>query len=296
MIKKNLLALDVGGTSIMAALYTANLEELKVLKIPCEAKKGKDIVFQNICNMITNLIDDHTAAIGLAWAGFINSSTGTIIKSPNIPGFEGFPITKLLSEKFQIPVYIENDTKLFAYAEQQILYPYSRTFTFLGIIMGTGIGCGIILNGSIFKGAHGNAGEIGHTMFHPSFSPENEVEQLFTGKGLLAKTQHLTGISTLELLGEELQKNNTKVFQQLTPLIEELSIWLYGIILTFDPDTIVFGGGVGINVFKYLIPLVKENLSKKFTESGYPFFVTLESSKILNSGLVGAGILARNNS
>jgi len=294
MIKKHLLSLDVGGTSIMGALYTSNLEELKVRKIPCEADKGKEVVFQNLCTLIEELMDEHTAAIALAWAGFVNSSLGIIVKSPNIPGFEGFHITKELSEKFQVPVYIENDTKLFAYAEQQTLHPYSRTF--LGIIMGTGIGCGIVINGNIFKGSNGNAGEIGHAMFQPPFALNNEIEKLFTGKGLTARIRNLTGIETLEELGERLKNDHEATLTALNPVIEELSTWLYGIVLAFDPDTIVFGGGVGINIIRSLLPALNKNLSEKFTQMGFPYSTKLESSQILNSGLIGAGILARNNS
>ncbi len=278
----------------MGLLSTSNLEELKILKVPCEAEKGKEVVLQNLCALIENLIDENTAAIALAWAGFVNSSLGTIVKSPNIPGFEGFHITKMLSEKFQVPVYIENDTKLFAYAEQQTLYPYSRTF--LGIIMGTGIGCGIIINGSIFKGSNGNAGEIGHAMFQPPFSLQNEAEKLFTGKGLTARIKNLTGIETLEELGNELKNNNEKTLERIDPVVEEISTWLYGTILAFDPDTLVFGGGVGINIIRSLLPTLETKLAKKFARLGFPFSAKLESSRILNSGLIGAGILARNNS
>jgi glucokinase len=294
MIRKYILALDIGGTNITGARYTHNLEELETEKISCEAGKGKDVVLKNIFTVIDALINEQTLAIALAWAGFVDSQSGIIQKSPNIPGFEGVHIAKILSDKFQLPVYIENDTKLFAYAEQQILYPHSKTF--LGIIMGTGLGCGIVLNGNIFKGSNGNAGELGHAMFIPPFCESNEIEKFFTGKGLAKRVYHLTRIQSLEKLGEALVLQEQHVIKKLTPIVEEISIWLYGLILTFDADTIIFGGGVGKNIMNHLLPIIEENIAQKFHMVRYPYSTKLAVSQILNSGLVGAGILARNNS
>lgn len=294
MIKKHVLAIDVGGTSIMGTLYTYNLEEIETIKRSTEAKKGKEDVLNNVCEVIDKLIDEHTSAIAIAWAGIIDSHAGTVIKSPNIPSFDNVNLTKILAEKYQVPVYVENDTKLFAYAEQQVLHPYSKTF--LGIIMGTGLGCGTVLNGSIFRGANGSAGEIGHIMPSLRFTPESEIEKLFTGDGLKKRIKNLTGVAKLEDLDQHFKSKNSNIVDKLSTLIEEMSVWLYGLILTFDPDCIVFGGGVGKNVLPYLLPKIEANLKAKFKETGYPYSAKMEISKVLNSGLVGAGILARKNS
>ena len=159
-----LIGVDVGGTTLKFGLVSPNCQILHQFAIPTEAERGADAVLARIADGINRLIDEQNgliAAVGLGVPGVINQR-GEISYPPNFPGWGVVPVAERLRPllKQPLPIAVENDANVAAFAEAQAPGATDRDFLF--ITLGTGVGGCIINNGAIWRGATGGAGEIGH--------------------------------------------------------------------------------------------------------------------------------------
>ncbi len=280
--KITIIGLDIGGTKIYGARFNQYFKVEQESKFPTEAKKGKKQVLKNIISVLKKIIDPKsTKAIGISWAGLINSEKGIIRFAPNIPGFKNIPLAKIISQKFSLPTFIENDAKLFTLAEARQGVAKNLPHV-VGIIIGTGIGSGIIVNHELYHGADGFAGELGHCFF--STPKTIEIEKELAGPALNKYSQ-----ARFNLPFEELIKN-TKARQFI---IKKLALFIYNLTLLHNPSTVVFGGGIGQNV----LPLIAKNLTKEvhtlLKKRNYDLRVNLKFSRLKNGGALGAALLAQ---
>jgi glucokinase len=113
-------------------------------------------------------------SIGVGCPGMIKSPEGIIKLSPNLSFLENYPLKEKLEAQFKKPVTLENDVNAGIYGEQQ--FGAAKDFqNVVGVFMGTGIGGGLIINGQLFRGSNGAAGEIGHMFMNlPSFLDTGE--------------------------------------------------------------------------------------------------------------------------
>ncbi len=267
------IGLDVGGTKILGIRFDQAGKVEARLKVSTESNKGRDQVLGNLLGVIEKLKDDQVENLGLALPGFVDADKGVIKKLPNVPGLEDFDIVNFLETKTGLKIKIGNDARLFALAEQRVNFAKSNSA--LGIIIGTGVGSGFILNGNIYKGAHNFAGEIGHQCVDG-----NEVESIIAGKGLEALFE-VTDLSDLDL---------SKIDEvKLERPLEVLSQWLTNQVFAFDPDVIVIGGGAGIHFWAHFKEEIINSVNKKL--AGYPVELNLQFSNLENAGVVGARFL-----
>ncbi len=157
---------DLGGTKIEMGLVDPQNRIVARERVPTEAQEGPQAVVERIAQCIANLKGDlpsgnRLAALGICCPGPLDHRTGTLIEPPNIPGLHHAPLRQLLSERLNMPVSLEHDAKAAALGEfyfgagrgeQSIVY----------IVVGTGVGAAIILNGKLVRGACNYAGEVGH--------------------------------------------------------------------------------------------------------------------------------------
>lgn len=252
------VGLDIGGTKIYAAHYNKKLRVLKEIQISTEATKGRKQVLQNICHAIRCVYDPKsTLGIGISWAGFVDSRSGKITFAPNIPGFEKFPLKKFLENTFRKPVRIENDAKLFAWSEHAIGKAKGKKHV-IGLVFGTGIGSGIIVNGMPFTSSHGFAGEVGHMLC--SRKPQEEFEEV-------------------------LRSGNRNTIISMSVQL------LYNLTLAFDPDIIIIGGGVGERVLKPHALTLSDKVDQILKKKGYPLSAKIAFTSFKNSGSFGAALL-----
>lgn len=270
----NVLGIDVGGTKIFAGRYSEDLTLEAETKIPTEAAKGQSIVLQQLLTAIETVRNDDTTAIGLAWAGFVNSDTGKIIKAPNIPALNGFNIVEFLNEKTGLTCQLENDARCFALGEYQALKPAPKVC--LGLILGTGVGSGLIINGQIFHGASGSAGEVGHITIH-----QDEIEAQVAAPALKA-----------QFAVDRLSQLDRMTASDIDVPLSALISWLETLLLAYDPDHIVIGGGAGIHFWAHYHSEITDLLNKKIAQ--YPIQFELHFSQRKNAGAEGAAWLAIN--
>jgi len=169
------IAVDLGGTNLRIAVVSEAGKLLAKVTTGTEVKKGREFVIHEMTDAIQALAlrfrsQGELAGIGIGVPGFIDIDTGIIAHSPNLPGWENFPVREDIERILQTPVILENDANVAAMGEKWL--GAGRNAENLAMYtLGTGVGGGIILDGRIFHGMNGMAGELGHFVVEPEGHP-----------------------------------------------------------------------------------------------------------------------------
>lgn len=166
------LAIDIGGTKMAVGLVTRRGELIDREIIRTDGDKNAADLFDGLQQMIIRQVDraaerhrGHVVVVGIGSAGPIETDCETI--SPiNIPAWNAFPLRSRIADTVPVPVYGDLDAKAFALAEGWLGAARGET-NFIGMVVSTGVGGGIVLDGQLLDGASGNAGHIGHIIVNP---------------------------------------------------------------------------------------------------------------------------------
>ncbi|MNS16624.1 Glucokinase [compost metagenome] len=189
------IGVDLGGTAIKVGICNEEGQLLHTYEGPTEVEKGADAVVNNIERYVRLILEqspydwDQLAGVGAGVAGFTNVRDGIIILAPNI-GLKDVHIRSILEQRLGKPVRIDNDANVAALGEA-----WAGAGKGVGncvcYTLGTGVGGGIIINGAIYQGFSGMAGELGHM----SVVPDLEAIQCGCGKiGCLETVSSATGV------------------------------------------------------------------------------------------------------
>lgn len=161
------VGVDLGGTSIKAALVSAELGLVKQVSSNTQADLGPSIVLDRISALVSDLIEDcgdaEIAGIGIGAPGVINWERTTVSWPPNFPGWDVIHMGDAIAERLghSYPTFVENDANVAGLGSAH--YGAGLVFdSFIMVTLGTGVGGAIIYNNEIFRGSSGGAGEIGH--------------------------------------------------------------------------------------------------------------------------------------
>lgn len=150
------IGIDIGGTKCAVAKCDSAGHILKKLKFPTT---GYEETMQNIVKSVKEI--GAAQAIGISCGGPLDSKNGRILSPPNLPGWDDIPIVQMLEHEFGIPAYLQNDANAGALAEWKF-GAGKGTQNMIFLTFGTGMGAGFILNGALYEGTNGMAGEVGH--------------------------------------------------------------------------------------------------------------------------------------
>ncbi|MCX6623826.1 MAG: ROK family protein [Acidobacteria bacterium] len=238
------LGVDMGGTKIAAGLVDDQARVLRGVTLPTLAQSGFEVSLGQLYEAIGQVLTADTRAIGICAPGPLDPRTGMILNPPNLPGWRNVPLAGLVSRKFGRECRIENDGNAITLAET--LFGAARGYSAVfGATLGTGIGAGIVLNGSIYHGKNGWAAEGGHlTVDYRSQAVCNCgvrgcIEALASGPAIAARCG-----MTCEELAARSQAGDAHALAALDETCELLAAWLGSIVSLLDPDIIVIGGGV----------------------------------------------------
>ncbi|MEU9485001.1 ROK family transcriptional regulator [Streptomyces decoyicus] len=164
------LGVDIGATSVDVAVTNAELEVLGHLTQPMDVREGPVAVFEQVLALAAKLQASGVAegfdGAGIGVPGPVRYPEGVPVAPPIMPGWDGFPVREALSQELGCPVMVDNDVNLMAMGEQHAgVARTSQDFLFVKI--GTGIGCGIVVGGEVYRGTTGSAGDIGHIQVEP---------------------------------------------------------------------------------------------------------------------------------
>jgi glucokinase len=195
------LGIDIGGTNLKTGIIDNNGELIYKNSRKTNSYKGFEQLLQVLINLIDDTLTEYSSikTIGIGVPGVINNE-GIVVIAPNLPGWKNIQLRKILKDRFALPLAIENDANVAAFAEL-IDGSGKDKGSFFYLTLGTGVGGTIIHNGSIFRGETGGAGEIGHIIidYKNALSSDNFRD------GTL---ENLTGKDRIIELGKENAESN----------------------------------------------------------------------------------------
>lgn len=282
----NILAIDIGGTMIKYGLVSSDGEILSTDKIETEAEKGLENILNKIDNIFKKYKENNPVGIAVSGTGQINGMIGKVIGgNPIIPNWIGTNLVKILEEKYNLPIVLENDVNCVALGEKWI-GAGKNLKNFICLTIGTGIGGGIILNNQLFRGENFVAGEFGHILIK-----KGEFEQFASTTALIRLVKERTEKT---LNGKEifdLEKKEIVEYQEvISEWIENLTDGLSSIVYCFNPANIILGGGV-IEQGEALINRVKNSLFKKIGLQFKEKLNIIQAKLGNNAGMIGASYL-----
>lgn len=267
---KHFLILDIGGTKTTAVVFNEKGEPVSNFIVRASRTyEGEDAVLRNTMETAyevlgsIGMMKSDICGVGVAAPGPLNYKTGVIIDVPMM-GWKNFPLGPKLQEEFRVPVYVENDGNLGALAEANVGVAKGEEVVLYQTIS-TGCGGGIAINGSIFHGHNGFAGEFGHVSVN--FAGPRcgcggsgcfEMYASGTAVNHRMKRDIRSGIKSkaFELIGYDPDRVNGKILTDaadfgdtyaINELVHEgyyIGIGLSNLINLFDPDAIVLAGGM----------------------------------------------------
>ncbi len=182
---------DVGGTKCAVTLGRSNGENIQILErreIPTPATwiEAMEAMFQRAEDMLAKF-DLKIDACGFSCGGPLDAVRGVVLSPPNLPSWDHVPVTDMARERFGVPAFLENDANACALAEWR--WGAGRgTQNMAFLTFGTGLGAGLILDGRLYRGTNGNAGEIGHMRLSPfgpsGYGKEGSFEGFCSGGGV----------------------------------------------------------------------------------------------------------------
>ena len=311
------LGIDLGGSKILTAVVNAQGQMFSRDHSATPAAEGQEAVIKSILKSVDRALDQASiaasdlGAIGLGAPGILSPETGIIFASPNLPGWRDVPLRDIIEKKLGKKTFVMNDANAAALGE--LYFGAGRgARNFICITIGTGIGGGIVIDGKIYTGAFGAAGEVGHMTIDnngPLCKCGNTGcwETLASGTALLREAKHQIeeGASTsiLDCAGGDMGKVTPKIIhtaakqgdnlarELITQTGYYLGVGLANLINIFNPELIVIGGGLSNIGDMLLVPAFKTAKVRAYREAYQAVrFVPTELGQ--NSGVFGAAAFA----
>ena len=244
------IGIDLGGSKTEGILLDATGTETARQRRPTPQQQGYQAILENIASLVTDL-EAHSetrCSVGVAAPGALDK-TGRV-KNSNTQCLIGRPLLQDLETLLSRPVRLENDANCFTLAEAVDGAGQNAASVF-GVILGTGVGGGIVVNGELLPGLQHIAGEWGHNCLEPNgplcyCGRLGCIETFLSGPGFSADYQRLGGDSTLspQEIVATADRQNTIAQLALENLLERFGKALASVINILDPHVVVLGGGL----------------------------------------------------
>lgn len=299
---KYYIGIDLGGTNVRTLLVDETGKTYSEVKDSTERENGPDYVCAKIIRQISSLDTsvcgglNGVEGIGIGVPGPVDVVNGTMIMATNLPGFENYPICEKLADKFNLPVFIDNDANVAGLAEA-ILGAGKEYPTCYYVTISTGIGGAFIVGGKLVSGGRGHAGEIGNIIVKNNgykFGALNPgaAEGETSGTAITRKGKALLGDDKVAHAGDVFRlasEGNLKAQSIVDECISELATMFANIAHTVDPHCFVLGGGVMKSKDYFLDQLVEQFNSK--IHVGMRGHIPMLQAKLEDCGAIGAAML-----
>ncbi len=256
------IGIDVGATSIRAASCDAAGRTLALMREPTQGHSEDTLIDQlaGICAELRGRVPASRApvAVAIGTPGVIDPESGGLRYAPNLPALERPGLADRIERALGLPVTLHNDVNLAALGEHwRGAGRHLRNFAFIGI--GTGLGFGFVLNGELFTGTWGRAGEFSLTRVHPG--RDRLVEDVVAGAGLARNHRALGGSGRPEDAFAEHAAGIEPGTAVLEEFLECLASVIAALTTILDPERIVLGGGIGMRLGPQL-PELRRRLAR----------------------------------
>lgn len=312
------VGVDLGGTKILAGVFDDKLECRGRSKMSTKSERGPEEVIERIARCVRDVVDEcdldlkQIRGIGIGAPGAVDAEAGRVIFAPNLQ-WQDVPLKKALEKQLGLPVSVEND------CNSATLGVFEKEFQgkprdLVGVFIGTGIGGGMILDGKLYSGFNGTAGEIGHMVIDvggPKCNCGNRgCFEALASRGAIFRAIHgavkegqktvlteMLGPDLSDLRSGDLRKAIRKGDKLVEKIIEEAAeytgIAVANLINTLNPQIVVLGGGVidalGDEMMAIIVETA-EDYSMRGTNKGIEIVASKEGD---DAGIIGGAVLAR---
>lgn len=288
------IGIDFGGTKISTGIVdiTGKIAG-EIVTSPTKSWESSEKIFKNLIRTVDVCLKKSKSSfksisgIGIGVPTGVGSDTDTLVSSDNLPTMEGFNLKdKLLDNYKGKKIIIENDANCFIMGEK--LCGNAKEYRFCcGVTLGTGLGVGILLNGELYHGSKGWAGEICYS----PYKRYKNIERIVSGKGLSLHYEKLTGLKMgAHLIAEKARQGDNKAKETWKIFGEALGYALSYVVNIIDPEIIVIGGSIS-KAYDCFIDST-QNMLKRYVK-GYSQLKVVRAKHSDLSGIIGAGVLAR---
>lgn len=291
MNKKYIIGIDLGGTKISGAISDADGNILNDITVETASYEGVEPVIFRIKGIVSHLLKvtginrEDVYGIGIGSPGPLDSKKGIIANAVNIKGFIDIPIVSILENEFNIKTYLDNDANAAALGE--LWFGAGKGCkNFIYITVSTGIGSGIVIDGDIYSGTTGNAGELGHTTVDingvkcncgnygcletiSSGTAIGRIARERLSKGEESMLREYSAVTSKEVF-ECAAKGDRMASEVIDYSIGHLGIAIANVVAIFDPEKVIIGGGVskaGEVVFKKIREVVRTRCFKTMADT-----------------------------
>ena len=231
-----LVGVDLGGTNVRAGLVQ-NGKIISLHKRPISSHAEQNIILEELFETIAAVFQPNVRGIGICAPSPVKN--GVIYSVANIPSWHKVPLERLLKKRFGVPAFANNDAKCFALGE--LHYGFGRGHkNLVGLIVGTGLGCGVMIDGRLYTGSNGGAGEIGHAPYLAE-----EFEYYCSGRFF----QREFGLDSLEV-EKRAEEGDPEAAKMFAAFGDHFANVIMAVLYAYDPEIIVLGGGVS-NAYPY---------------------------------------------
>lgn len=308
------IGIDIGGTKLAAGVVDVAGNILACVRRPTPSQDAAAVEVL-VADAVRELRTDHdVVAVGVGAAGWVDASRSTVLFAPNL-AWRNTPLHDDLSRLLDIPVVVENDANAAAWGEYRFgageQHPDTAVLT-----IGTGIGCGLIIDGKLRRGRFGIGGEPGHMRVVPGgrqcgcgnlgcFEQYSSGTALVRAAREIARERPADAVRLLELAGGDVDAINGPIVTQAAQegdaaaidCFEEIGRWLgqgiADLAAILDPGRFVIGGGV-VDAGELLLHPARENYAAVLSGRGYRPLADVVAARLgPDAGMIGAADLAR---
>lgn len=296
MSPTSLLAFDLGGTDLKVARVTAAGEVRGFARVPSGAADGETALFSAIATAARAAENGEArkGPAGFGSPGVIAPDSGSIVdRTPNLSLPADFPMRARLEQALGRRVVIDNDANCAALAEHRVGAARGARVS-LTVTVGTGVGCGIVVEGHVLKGAHGGAGEIGHLPLGSSGPACNCgvvgcAEPMASGSGLVKRARE-AGLPVTNAR-EVFASDDPRAAAAIERMLDHLGRMLGAATQLLDPDVLVLGGGVAQAGPRLFAPLAQA-FARYSLASHRKHLRIVPAALGEHAGVIGAGLQA----
>lgn len=279
---RHVLALDIGGTKLAAGIVDEAGTLLDVVRTPTHVEEGPDRVVGRLVDLGRALLGRSAVpvrGVGVGCGGPLDLERGLVQNPPNLPGWLDYPLARRLEEALGLPVALDNDANAAALAEFRFgAGRGTRHMVYLTI--STGIGGGLILDGELYRGKRGNAGELGHLQVRYDGPPCNCggcgcLESYASGTNIARRARERAAQHPESLLARPapadlsaetvlaaLRAGDAVAWDLWEETLDILAAGVASMVNAFDPERVVIGGGI-TNFGDLLFPPLRERVGHR---------------------------------
>ncbi len=308
---KTALGIDFGGTFVKVGLVNEKGLLLKKFQFSTKSANTLDKWIMKIDEILGEIKNekDQLAGIGVGVPGFTDFQRGFVYGLPNVKGWRNIPLAKLLKQKFNLPIYVDNDANAMAAGEYRFGAGKGLKYAIF-VTLGTGVGGALLVDGKIYRGAYSMAGEIGHIpiTFEGIKTPEGIAGlETFVGnqrivERVLKEIKKGRKTSITQLINGKLNQITPKVIAEAAKAGDKLAIETFdfmaeclaiafaGLIYTLQPEAIIIGGGMAESGQVLFSPF-KKHLKMRLSSLFYKRVKILKAKLGTDAGIIGSASL-----